>query len=317
LLLLVEFSGESSEGVHAELKALTETYPSISILWINEKGALIEGDLPTLKEMAFAKRISEVIASFETLNKFTGVALPEGKFYLRKVRLTHPPEDYTEGEMADTIQASRRVSFSHPDFIVLAVHADKWYISIVRYFRDNKKMNLRRSPMRPFFSPISLHPKFAKFMVNLSRTREGDTILDPFCGTGGILIEAGLVGRKVVGSDASLVMVKGARLNLKYFSIKGKIYNARIQDLKIEEHVDAIISDMPYGRSSPVIGDLSSLYETSFAKFAEILGNGRYCVIIVSNTELLSYATDFTIVDTVKIKVHNSLTRSYVVLRRN
>ncbi|MGC8515613.1 MAG: DNA methyltransferase [Thermoplasmata archaeon] len=317
MLFLVEFSGESRDAVFAELKALTEIYLETRILWINQKGAIIEADLSNLSEMAFARRVSEVIASCNTIEEFSGIQLPEGKFYLRKVRLSDPTMDYTEGELAGALSAFGRVSFSNPDFIVLAAYADKWYISIVRYFRDTKMMNLRRSPMRPFFSPISLHPKFAKFMVNLSRTYPGDTLLDPFCGTGGILIEAGLAGRKVIGNDASLVMVKGARLNLKYFSIQGKIYNAKIQGLKIEEDVDSIVTDMPYGRSSPVIGELVSLYKESFAKFAEILSHGRYCVIIVSDTGLLSYATDFTIVDTVRIKVHNSLTRSYVVLRRN
>lgn len=317
MLFLVEFSGESSDAVLAELKALTEIYTGTRIFWINKKGALIEGDLPNLSGMAFARRVSEVVGSYDSIERFSGTILPEGNFYLRKVRLEDPTKDYTEGELADALSASGRVSFSNPDFIVLAAYADKWYISIVRYSRDTKKMNLRRSPMRPFFSPISLHPKFAKFMVNLSRTYPGDTLLDPFCGTGGILIEAGLAGRKVVGNDASLVMVKGARLNLKYFSIQGKIYNAKIHDLKIEEHIDGIVTDMPYGRSSPVIGDLVSLYKESFAKFAEILSPGRYCVIIVSDTGLLSYSTDFTIMDIVRIKVHNSLTRSYVVLRRN
>jgi tRNA (guanine10-N2)-dimethyltransferase len=317
LLFLVEFSGESRDAVFAELKALTEINHGTGVLWINKRGALIEGYLSNLSEMAFARRVSEVIASSNKIEELRGTRLPEGKFYLRKVKLSDPPNDYTEGELADTLSASGRVSFSNPDFIVLAAYADKWYISIVRYLRDTKTMNLRRSPMRPFFSPISLHPKFAKFMVNLSRTYPGDTLLDPFCGTGGILIEAGLAGRRVIGNDASLVMVKGARLNLKYFSIRGKIYNAKIRDLQIEEHVDAIVTDMPYGRSSPVIGELDSLYKESFAKFADILSHGRYCIIIVSEAGLLSYATDFTIVDTVKIKVHNSLTRSYVVLRRN
>jgi tRNA (guanine10-N2)-dimethyltransferase len=317
LLFLVEFSGESSNGVRAELNALSESYPESKILWINQKGALIDGDLSNLSELAFARRISEVIASYDSIEKFSGSLLPQGKFYLRRVNLTQPAENYTEGELADALLAYGRVSFSNPDFIVLAVYADKWYISIVRYIRDTKKMNLRRSPLRPFFSPISLHPKFAKFMVNLSRTRPGDTVLDPFCGTGGILIEAGLAHRKIVGNDASLVMVKGARLNLKYFSIQGRIYNAKIQDLKVEEHVDAIISDMPYGRSSPVIGDIESLYEASFAKFAEILESGRYCVIIVSDSGLLSYAAAFSTVETIRVKVHNSLTRYYVVLRRN
>lgn len=317
MLYLVEFSGESSEAVSAELNAIREIEARTKVLWINSKGAIIDCDLEKLSEMAFARRISEVISSHDHIDGFQGTSLPEGKFYLRKITLGIPNDDYTESEIADVLSAQGRVSFANPDFILIAAFADRWYLSFVRYVRNNKEMESRRSPMRPFFSPISLHPKFAKFMINLSRTVKGDTILDPFCGTGGILIEAGLLGRKVIGSDASLVMVKGARLNLKYFSIQGKIYNSKIRDLRIDERVDAIVSDLPYGRSSPVIGDLHSLYEESFAKFHEILLPGRYCVIIVGDPGLLSFANGFSVVDSVRIKVHNSLTRSYVVLRKN
>ncbi|MCL4451605.1 MAG: methyltransferase [Candidatus Thermoplasmatota archaeon] len=317
MLYLVEFSGESREAVSAELNAIREVDARTRILWINSRGAIIDSDLERLSEMAFARRISEIISSSDNVDGFQGTLLPEGKFYLRKVKLGTPHIDYTESEIAGVLSAQGRVSFANPDFVLIAAFADRWYLSIVRHIRNNKEMESRRSPMRPFFSPISLHPKFAKFMVNLSRTVKGDTILDPFCGTGGILIEAGLSGRKVIGNDASLVMVKGARLNLKYFSIQGKIYNSKIQDLRIDDRVNAIVSDLPYGRSSPVIGDLESLYEASFIKFHEILSKGQYCVIIVGDPRLLSFANGFNIVDTVRIKVHNSLTRSYVVLRRN
>ena len=317
MLYLVEFSGESKEAVSAELNAIREVKASTRILWSNSKGVIIDCDLEKLSEMAFARRISEIITSHDNIDGLQGTLLPEGKFYLRKVKLGMPNDDYTESEIADVLSAQGRVSFANPDFILIAAFADRWYLSIVRYVRNNKEMESRRSPMRPFFSPISLHPKFAKFMINLSRTNKGDTILDPFCGTGGILIEAGLLGRKVIGNDASLVMVKGARLNLKYFSIHGKIYNSKICDLRIDEQVNAIVSDLPYGRSSPVIGDLQSIYEESFAKFREILSPGRYCVIIVGDPGLLSFANDFSVVDSVRIKVHNSLTRFYVVLRRN
>jgi len=317
LLYCVEFSGESYSAVQSELRSLKDSYPGIRILWINARGAVIEGSLPVLKEMAFARRISEVIVSGESIEDFEHIVLPAGKFYLRRVRLVEPRKDYSESELADKIGSKGRVSFSNPDFVALAIFADRWYISIVKHTRENKAMELRRAPMRPFFSPISLHPKYARFMVNLSRTHAGDTILDPFCGTGGILIEAGLSGRRVIGNDASLVMVKGARLNLKYYSIDCRIYNSDTRNLKINEHVDAIVSDLPYGRNSPLLGDIKSLYESAFKKFSDILDRGRYCIVIVGNEGLLSFANDFSTVDIIRMKVHNSLTRSFVVLRKN
>mgnify|MGYP002171746373 CR=1 FL=1 len=40
--------------------------------------------------------------------------------------------------------------------------------------------------------------------------------MDPFCGTGGILIEAGLIGCKVAGSDVNWKMKNGSAINLDY-----------------------------------------------------------------------------------------------------
>ena len=67
----------------------------------------------------------------------------------------------------------------------------------------------RKVQHRPFFSPISLHPKLARVLVNISAIKRDETLLDPFCGTGGILIEAGLIGAKVIGSDIEEKMIEG------------------------------------------------------------------------------------------------------------
>jgi len=67
---------------------------------------------------------------------------------------------------------------------------------------------------RPFFQPGSMAPMDARALANLAGARPGATILDPMCGTGGIPIEAGLLGARVVGSDAQWKMVRGANRNL-------------------------------------------------------------------------------------------------------
>lgn len=48
-----------------------------------------------------------------------------------------------------------------------------------------------------------LPPKLARIMVNLARVKDGETILDPFCGNGTVLMEGALItkAQHIIGSD--------------------------------------------------------------------------------------------------------------------
>jgi tRNA (guanine10-N2)-dimethyltransferase len=93
------------------------------------------------------------------------------------------------------------------------------------------------------------------------------------CGTGGLLIEAGLVGARTVGVDAQPKMVRGARENLAaYLSspqgpapdrspaafdvLQGDATALPVRD----DAVDGVVFDAPYGRQSKIarheLGDL-------------------------------------------------------------
>lgn len=76
----------------------------------------------------------------------------------------------------------------------------------------------RQAPLRPFMKPVSLDPRLARVLVNLLRDRleAGAAIADPLCGTGGLLIEAALVGVPAVGVDLDPEMVAGARRNVAW-----------------------------------------------------------------------------------------------------
>ncbi len=90
-----------------------------------------------------------------------------------------------------------------------------------RLFKIDKKHFYNLKPhKRPFFYPGSMSPKLARCMVNLTGIKKGDLVLDPFCGTGGILIEAGIMGARVVGADIDERMVEGTIKNLNYCGIK-------------------------------------------------------------------------------------------------
>lgn len=59
-----------------------------------------------------------------------------------------------------------------------------------------------------------LPPKLAQQMLNLAGVQPGETVLDPFCGTGVVLQEAALRGCRAYGTDINEKMVRYTRDNL-------------------------------------------------------------------------------------------------------
>lgn len=316
MLLLIELSGESQEAAEQEIHSVVSVSPESKLIRTANRCAIVEGDLGAFSNLAFANRISEIIGSSVDLKDLGSVNLPSGNFYVRKIDSDGGGLKVSESEIGDVLNSKGRVTFIDPDFVLIAAHAGKWYLGVVRFERDKKAFRNRRAPMRPFFSPVSLDPKLARFMINLSRTRSGDIILDPFCGTGGILIEAGLMGRKVLGNDFSLQMVRGARMNLKYFGIKGEVTNLPISELTLQTKIAGIVTDLPYGRSSPLPGRKEDLYSTAIEKFSEFLQEGSFAIVMVHDPNTLGSNTHFKTVGVSAFRSHKSLTRYVVSLIR-
>ena len=118
-------------------------------------------------------------------------------------------------------------------------------------YKNKENFDIRKSHLRPFPHPSSLHPKIARALVNMTGIKNNEVLLDPFCGTGGFLIEAGLMGMKTIGYDINKIMIKGCKENLKYFKIRNfklKIKNA----ISINDRFDCFVTDLPYGLNSNI-----------------------------------------------------------------
>ncbi|OYT55005.1 MAG: hypothetical protein B6U72_00680 [Candidatus Altiarchaeales archaeon ex4484_2] len=182
-------------------------------------------------------------------------------------------------------------------------------LALDRDFRD------RIPKRRPFFHPTSLHPKTARLLVNLARVKGGDAVLDPFCGTGGILIEAGLMGLQVRGFDVDGMMVAGCQRNLGFYGLEGEVDERNALELDNME-VDAIVSDLPYGRSSYLTDrNLDSFYRRFMNKSSELVRKEGYIVCVLP-MDLDVDIKNLALLDRFEIYIHKSLTRRVYVFRR-
>ena len=120
---------------------------------------------------------------------------------------------------------------------------------------------------RPFFQPVSLDPRQARLLISLAhrRTAEVETVIDPFCGTGGIAIESALQGIETLASDLDPRMVEGTRENLASFDVEGRVETCDVSEIESLWGIRsdcAFVFDPPYGRSSWSSGkDMEPFFE--------------------------------------------------------
>lgn len=173
----------------------------------------------------------------------------------------------------------------------------------------------RRPTDRPFFQPGSMDPTLARALANVAGAREGRAVLDPMCGTGGLLVEAGAVGARVVGADAQARMVGGARANLDAALDGGfDVVRADARRLPLSDgSVDAVVVDVPYGRQSRVEGE--SLVELVGGALTELSRVASRAVVVGDRswTER-ARAAGWTAEATFERRVHRSLVRHVHVL---
>ena len=126
-------------------------------------------------------------------------------------------------------------------------NGDFWFgetVAITDPF-ELKKLDVGRPHQRPM---ISLPPRLARIMVNLSGIRRGK-FLDPFCGIGTVVQEFMLQGLEAYGSDVNERRIKEARENLEWLKREFKLrsnYHLSVRDARdLKGSFNAIVTE-PY-----------------------------------------------------------------------
>ncbi|MFB6132140.1 MAG: methyltransferase domain-containing protein [Halanaeroarchaeum sp.] len=208
------------------------------------------------------------------------------------------------------------VDLEAPDHIFLALYADDECVLAWQVAETDRGYGDRLPTDRPFFQPGSMDPRLARAVVNLAGVDPGSVVLDPMCGTGGLLIEAGLVAARPVGFDAQPKMVHGTRQNLDtYLEGPRDVGLADATRLPFhDDRVDAAVFDAPYGRQSKIERhSLADLVAGALAEGRRVADRG----VLVADRDWRDAATaaGWSVDRVFERRVHRSLDRYIHVLR--
>lgn len=274
---------------------------------IEEKVKQIKFDKFIDEGKTFSVRIESFIPRFEKSNISLNSEILEAK--LGKMIL-------------ENSKVPLKVDLDNPELSFRGILTQSELILGIQLFKFNSKtFQVRAGPNKPYFHPCGLDPKFARLMINLARIKRREIVYDPFCGIGSILIEAGLVGCKVIGSDVSWKMINGCLENLKYYNISNsELIKADSRFLPIRK-VDSIVTDPPYGKASAIeANSVISLYRKFLRYSKEIIREDKIMVFaspkkLEEKIRNILKNNDFIIDEKFDYYIHRSLIRNLWIVK--
>jgi len=137
-----------------------------------------------------------------------------------------------------------KAEYPNADFYLLFhTYQNKTYFGLVTQKFDDFAVKTRDmgKPIRR--EHLAISPRLSKILINLSGAKLGTFLLDPFCGIGGILLEASVKGIKCFGSDNNKEAIEGAKQNMRWLEDKFSVSTK----YTVEQRVVSKVPDMQFG----------------------------------------------------------------------
>lgn len=181
--------------------------------------------------------------------------------------------------------------------MLLAKIGNEYLVAETQAIQDIDKYSLRdyKKPFRDARMGM-LPPKLAQILINLAQLKTGQTLWDPFCGSGTILMEGLLQNLKVIGSDLKKENIDGTNQNLWWLCKEFELpqnYTTFVHDVTEKLHkpieVDAVVCEGYLGKPKKSLPPknvldkeimfLEQLYEKFFLHLKTVLTTGSSIVI--------------------------------------
>jgi tRNA G10 N-methylase Trm11 len=148
------------------------------------------------------------------------------------------------------LQEGRKVEIVRNNVDVEYFVFNNYFGKIVMHcdYKEIEKRDMEKPARR---ESLSISPRLAKIMINFSKVKENEMIVDAFCGIGVILQEALLQNIRVIGIDNDKRAIQSCRENLKWFSFPvGEYMLLEADSSRIEiEKVQALVSEPDFGET--------------------------------------------------------------------
>ncbi len=139
----------------------------------------------------------------------------------------------------------------------------------------------------------SLRPELAWMLCWLSEPREGELMLDPFCGSGAIpLMRATQFPRGLVlASDLDAALVEKLKARVKEGDLKRRVVvrqgDARHLSRYEDGSIHKIVTDPPWGSFQQLAAGPETFYREVLAELARVLAPGGLLVILLARADFL------------------------------
>jgi tRNA (guanine10-N2)-dimethyltransferase len=225
------------------------------------------------------------------------------------------------GELVRNTVVGAKVNLRSPNKTLIGILTSDKIIFGLRIAEVKPKTFVERRPRRkPFFHPSAMPAKLARCMVNLAKPRVDDLVFDPLCGTGSMLIEAALIGCRVIGLDVQQRMVRGSLRNMAFFHLNPEGLVVADAGKPPVAKVDCVVTDPPYGRSSTTLKRTTKqIVEEVLMAVNGMLTKGRHVCIAAPTTLNISsvgIALGYKHLQSHFVYVHRTLTREIAVFER-
>ena len=334
------------------------------------KGRLFfEGDLKLMARLNYGARTLErimillAVEKFETLDDIYRIVKeldfswirPDQSFAIRPLRVGE--HDFTSldvGRVAgqaviDSYMEAKgvrlRVNLDEPDVIIrVDVIFDEVYVGI----DTTGDEALHRRGYRVYDHPAPLNPAIASALVMLSGWSVDEVLLDPMCGSGTILIEAGMIGKNIppqklrddfaftkifgrelledvkdefeerdvetmlVGVERFRKHVKGGRMNSRMAGVYVNFVQGDATRICIRQ-ADVVVTNPPYGLRIARKGMIERLYEGFLRALKDIVDR---IVVITAEMKVLrdkALKLGYTIEDEIWVKYGGLDTKVFIL----
>jgi len=138
--------------------------------------------------------------------------------------------------------------------------------------------------------PGSLKPTVAAALLELLDLHAGETLLDPCCGAGTILVEAARRGALVQGGDVDAGAVAATLANAGHagVALAAEEWDARRLPLP-DRSVETIASNLPWDRQVSIEGDEATFYAQLCAEMERVLAPGGRVALLTNRPEWLHF----------------------------